>query len=423
MKTKCPAVFVAFLLLCAGRASAQLSVGGIFTGPNGADPVGAVTLDGLGNLFGTTPYAGDPQASAVVVYEAPGGGTPVAIHTFTGGADGYGPQSGVLRDAKGRLFGTASGGGAGSGVIFMMTPVRAGWNFEAIYAFVDQFGPDGGDPTGDLLAGPARSLYGTTQHGGSGGGTVFQLTPPARGGSLWTHTRLYGFTGGDDGNSPYAGVVQGADGALYGTTLYGGSGPCPGGGGAPPGCGVVFRLAKHGATWTQSVIHNFTGGSDGAIAAGQLAVGAGGVLYGTTIYGGLNGQGTVYALTPPARRAHPWGYAVIHAFGGMLPDGAVDGTAPMSGVVVAADGSLYGVTPSGGNYTSLFGGYGTIYSLSNSGGTWQESQLYNFIQDGDGGGPISRPALDSAGALWGTSGGGYSQPYEPFDGAVWRFGG
>ena len=220
---------------------------------------------------------------------------------------------------------------------------------------------------------------------------------------------------------PGAGLVQGADGALYGTTNFGGSGPCPGGGGSPPGCGVVYRLKKTKAGWTEAVIHSFNG-TDGYVPNGQLAVGPGGALYGTTQYGGPdNNGGTVYALTPPAKKNGTWGFASIHAFGGQLPSGATDGAQPQSGVAVASDGSLYGVTSAGGNYTPFFGGYGTIYQLTGSGGSWQENQLYNFMQNGDGGEPISRPAFDAAGALWGTSGAGYDAPPN-FGGTVWRYG-
>ncbi|MBV8594457.1 MAG: hypothetical protein JOZ27_09180 [Caulobacteraceae bacterium] len=112
---------------------------------------------------------------------------------------------------------------------------------------------------------------------------------------------------------------------------------------------------------------------------------------------------------------------MIHAFGGTLPNNGTDGALPQSGVIVAADGSLYGVTQAGGSYTALFGGLGTIYRLAyGSSGGWQEQQLYNFTQNGDGALPMSRPAFDPQGNLWGTSGAGFSQPYQPFDGTIWK---
>ena len=102
----------------------------------------------------------------------------------------------------------------------------------------------------------AGNLYGTSVLGGEfGGGTVWQLSPVAGG---WVHTVLYSFTGGPDGGEPYKGVTLDAAGNLYGTAVTGGSGSCEG------GCGVAYKLTKYGTTWTQSVIHAFTGGEDGS---------------------------------------------------------------------------------------------------------------------------------------------------------------
>src|SRR5882724_4381452 len=114
----------------------------------------------------------------------------------------------------------------------------------------------------DLETDSAGNIYGTTVLGGDfGGGTVFQLSPTANG---WVHTVLYSFTGGADGGEPYKGVTLDAEGNLYGTAVTGGSGSCEG------GCGVAYKLA-HG-TWTQTVIHAFTGGNDGSGPGARLTI-------------------------------------------------------------------------------------------------------------------------------------------------------
>jgi uncharacterized repeat protein (TIGR03803 family) len=172
-------------------------------------------------------------------------------------------------------------------------------------------------------------LYGTTSYGGSSeNGTVFSLAPPASPGGAWTKATLYNFNGTPDGSSPYySGVVIGKKGTLYGTTLFGGT----------AGYGTVFELrppASPGGVWTEVVLHSFAGGSDGELPYAGLAIGSGPggypVLYGTTTYGGTGpctvnypGCGTVFSLTPPASPSGAWTEAVLHNFTGTPTDGAM----------------------------------------------------------------------------------------------------
>ncbi len=152
---------------------------------------------------------------------------------------------------------------------------------EVIYSFA---GEDDGEYTDtDVAIDAAGNLYGTSVLGGEfGGGTVWQLSPVGGG---WVHTVLYSFTGGADGGEPYKGVTLDAAGNLYGTAVTGGSGSCEG------GCGVTYKLTKSGTTWTQSVIHAFTGGADGSGPGARVAVDNRGNVYGMTPTGGANGLG------------------------------------------------------------------------------------------------------------------------------------
>jgi hypothetical protein len=163
-------------------------------------------------------------------------------------------------------------------------------------------------------------LYGTTFAGGSGTcefqygplngcGTVFQLTPPAVAGGAWTETVIYNFTGLDgDGMYPSAGVVEGKDGVLYGTTEFGGSevsGSCIGygigGAYGEIGCGTVFQLtpqATPGGAWTETILHSFSGQHGAGSQPSSLTMNADGVLFGPTPFGGTTDVGTIFAIEP-----------------------------------------------------------------------------------------------------------------------------
>ncbi len=156
----------------------------------------------------------------------------------------------------------------------------------------------GGDPEAGLIMDASGALYGTTEHGGGDdSGTVFMLTPPVAGETRWTETVLHTFTGGADGFAPLAGLIMDASGALYGTTWSGGPG-CVG-----ANCGTVFKLtppASGETRWTETVLHSFTGGADGADPGAGVIMDASGALYGTTVNGGGRAPrcGTVFKVVP-----------------------------------------------------------------------------------------------------------------------------
>ncbi len=168
------------------------------------------------------------------------------LYSFSGTADGSGPNAAVIFDASGNLYGTTEeGGSTGSGVVFKLTPNSGGtWSESVLYSFAGE--TDGYLPAGSLIFDSAGNLYGTTYGGGSeGGGTVFKLSPTTSG--PWTKTILLNFTG-PNGSAPQANLIFDAAGNLYGTTENGGS--LEG--------GTVFQLVPGtGGTWTQNILFNF----------------------------------------------------------------------------------------------------------------------------------------------------------------------
>jgi uncharacterized repeat protein (TIGR03803 family) len=248
-----------------------------------------------------------------------------------------------------------------------------------VYSFAGN--ADGEYTDTELVADSAGNLYGTSVQGGIyGGGTVFQVTPAG------VHTVLYNFTGGSDGGEPYKGVTLDAQGNLYGTAVTGGGGSCEG------GCGVVFKLTNSGGIWTQSVIHTFTGGSDGSGPGSPVAIDKHGNVWGTTPTGGADGMGVVYQLQPTA--SGDWTLHVAHTF-----TGSADGGGGSAGrFLIDAAGNLYNVCTVGGA-----NGFGTVYELSLNQGKWQLTTLYAFKDQPDGALPYGGVISDKAGNLYGTT--------------------
>jgi uncharacterized repeat protein (TIGR03803 family) len=204
-------------------------------------------------------------------------GSLATLWSFTGGSDGASPAAGLVQGSDGNFYGTTSYGGTNgsNGTVFRITPSGS---LTTLWSFTG--GSDGGYPTAALVQGSDGNFYGTAPGGGaSGAGTVFRITPS---GSL---TSLWSFTGGSDGASPAAGLVQGSDGNFYGTA--------PGGGAS--GTGTVFRITPSGSLTT---LWSFTGGSDGASPAAGLVQGTDGNFYGTTSGSGSgpSANGTVFKL-------------------------------------------------------------------------------------------------------------------------------
>jgi uncharacterized repeat protein (TIGR03803 family) len=243
---------------------------------------------------------------------------------------------------------------------------------------------DGEYPATDLVRDSEGYLYGTTVQGGEfGGGTVFQLSPSG------VHTVLYSFTGGADGGQPYGGVTLDGQGDLYGAAVIGGTGgTC-----VEDGCGVIYKLTNSGGTWSQRVIHNFTGGKDGSGPGAGLTLDEHGNLYGMTPTGGAYGLGVIYQMRPG--QGGVWKLRVIHAFTGGL-DG---GTASAGRLLLDDAGNLFGVA-------TVFGanGKGTAFKLTRRpNGTWKMRTIYAFKGHPDAGLPYGALISDDSGNLFGTT--------------------
>jgi len=321
-------------------------------------------------------------------------------------------NSGLVRDSAGNLYGTSQNGGLyGFGTVFELSPPAVGstvWATKTIHVFGTST-TDGQYPSSpNLILDSSGNLYGTTNQGGTfGGGTVFELTLQPAGG--WAEKILYRFgTTGTGPIFPDSVVFDGA-GNLYGTA-----------GGGLYGYGTVFELSpKTGGGWAVKTLHNFGAGpKDGIDPNGGLILDGAGNIYGTTFMGGAHTAsavgGTVFELSPPAAGRTYWAETILHSFGVGVDVPPGDGWDPVGGVVMDGAGNLYGTTYNGGIYDTSNTG-GTAFELSPStGGGWTETILHNFSENNvDGFWPCGSLTLDSAGNLYGTASAGGSRVDSP----------
>jgi uncharacterized repeat protein (TIGR03803 family) len=377
--------------------------------PDGANPMAGLISDSAGNLYGTAYYGGNSNCirGCGTVFEltrASGKWKQKVLHHFENdGNDGYYPAASLIFDAAGNLYGTTSAGGADEvGTVFELMPQKNGkWKENILHSFVSS-PTDGWEPDASLVLDPSGDLYGTTQFGGAYGdyyGIVFTLMPGANG--LWSEKVLHSFDwNGTDGYNPLANLIFDSSGNLYGTTQSGGT--------TTNGTVFEMRPGKNGS-WTEKVLYNFMGVSDGSLSDAGLVLDADGSLYSTTVAGGDphctygGGCGTVFKLTPDAKGK--WTFTTIHIFQ------EKDGAFPGGGVIFDGAGNLYGATTWGGAGGCESGGCGTVFKLTpGAGGKWTEKVLHSFNDNGvDGWEPDGGLIVDVAGNLYGTtySGGAY----------------
>jgi uncharacterized repeat protein (TIGR03803 family) len=250
-------------------------------GTDGSLPQAPVVVDAAGNLYGTTPFGGTPgkceTSGCGTLYElsnSEGGWMETVLHSFSGTPDGIFPYAGLTFDSAGNLYGTTyQGGSSGRGTVFELSHGASGWTESVLYSFTGV--SDGGFPVASVTFDSAGNLYGTASGGYSGLGVVFELTPSAGG---WSMNVIYSFAGRADGGDPRAGVVFDSAGNLYGTTAEGGSSTtCY----DYEGCGTVFQLVPiTGGGWQKNIILNFDGVTEGNFPQSNLAFDSSGNLYG-----------------------------------------------------------------------------------------------------------------------------------------------
>jgi uncharacterized repeat protein (TIGR03803 family) len=281
-----PPILVCKSILCPWTETVLYGFTG---GADGASPgTGDLRFDHSGSIYGTTTGGGLNQlcrgGCGVVFKLTPSGGswTESVLYSFTGGGDGAIPESGVIFDSAGNLYGTAYGAGSGSsGTVYELMPSGSGWLETTLHSFQRQ--SDGGLPMVGLSFDSSGNLYGMTSTGGSGGGgTVFSLLPS---GGSWSFSVLYAFS---TLVQPTGSLIIDTNGNLYGLTNSGGT----------FGFGSVFKLTRSGNGWMYTSLHDFTGGSDGGFPFGNLTVDTSGNFYGTTFSGGTGGDGVVWEVTP-----------------------------------------------------------------------------------------------------------------------------
>ncbi|HZR21348.1 MAG TPA: choice-of-anchor tandem repeat GloVer-containing protein [Verrucomicrobiae bacterium] len=397
-----------------------------FTGMDGASPRASLLVGRDGFLYGTVEAEGSGVSGAVFKLSPDGSGF-TDIKTFTGSVrDGVYSYSGVVQDTNGMLYGTAFfGGSAGVGAVFRVSP--DGSNYSVLKSFAAA-ATDGVNPYGGLVWGSNGALYGTAMFGGSDScGTVFTLEPD---GSAFRV--LKNFAGGSDGSTPYAALLSATNGVLYGSTYRGGSSQQNGtlfrinptgtsygtlhrfsgtnGDGATPMAALVQGAngALYGTTYSggttehlgtvftmnldgsgYAVLKRFTGtNGDGALPAAALVQALDGALYGTTTLGGTFGLGTVFKLNPDDGSC-----ATVLSFGRAM----VDGAEPYAALVQTTDGVLYGATSAGGAYNQ-----GTIFRL-NPDGTGYAVVTSFAHEKSDGATPLSPLLLANDGTLYGTT--------------------
>lgn len=394
-----------------------------FSGADGFQPQGAMIVGPDGSLYGTTYGGGFGSGTIFQLTPAGSSWTETVLDSLDSDNHGfYTNVGGLVSDSSGALYTTPEfgGEGKGGGVIQLTPPAVPGgvWTETDIHSFNARRPDEQSAPNGPLLYFPDGSLYGTVfskettalyllrppdgstghwreqtlftfppamgfgsydgviSHGGNfygatyysspssavDCGSVFEIMPGVDGGA-WTGTAIHIFAGGPgDGCKSWAVLAVDANGSLYGTTSYGGSGPC-GAGTLAPGCGTVFQLnppATPGGPWTEAILYSFTGaseGNDGAFPIGGVVMASNGSLYGATQSGGVGckggGCGTVFQLTPPPTAGGAWTEKVLHRFDG------TDGESPVAQPTLSRTGVLFGTTSAGGR-----AGGGTVYSIA-----------------------------------------------------------
>ncbi len=390
----------------AARAAGSYAPIYAFSGPPGPIvPFGPLTQGDGATFYGTSYQGGTGTACgfgcgtvyALTVHRTAGvwSASVSTVYSFQGNDDGSGPEGGVVPGPHGVLYGTtAYGGTSQSGTVFALVPHDGTWTKTVLFNFN---GGSGSLPITPLLYGSDGALYGVAAGGQFGQGVVFQVKPGATAEAPWSEQVLFDFPGGSGGQAPYSGLVGDPATAMYGTTLYGGTGPCTranGVGNPPiPGCGTAFSVTQPSpGTFATTLIYSFQGGPRDGNTPGRLSMGSDGTLYGTTFGGGYFvdgrlspwGCGQVFSLAPTGP-AGGWQETLLHAF-----TGPGSPACNPVGVTFQAAGRLLGTTSPQDADTSS-----AVFSLTlGRGGAWRLGTVADDI-----GPAATSPTITLAGHL------------------------
>jgi len=335
-------------------------------GNDDGDPYAGLVQGSDGNFYGTTSGGYYGSYGWGTVFKISPNGALTTLYSFTGGSDGFNPETGLMQGSDGNFYGTTYGDAFNFGTVFKISSNGA---LTTLYSFTGNY--DGAHPN-ELVQGSDGNFYGSTPDGGTNyNGNVFKIS--ANGGM----SNLYSFNyGTNDTGGPWAALVQGTDGNFYGTTSESGpssyySGPS----------GTVFKISPNGALTT---LYSFTGGNEGGQPTAPLVQGSDGNFYGTTDEGGTNGYGTVFKISTNGALTSLYSFT-----------GGNDGVYPYAGLVQGTNGNFYGTTWQGGT-----NGYGTVFNISTNGAL---TTLYSFTGGNDGAYPYAGLAQGADGNFYGTT--------------------
>jgi uncharacterized repeat protein (TIGR03803 family) len=376
---------------------------------DGADATNTLLKDPSGRIFGTT-GSGGADDGGVVFELAPGAGgyTYSVLYSFcqdSSCADGALPSGGLIEDTAGNLYGVTNQGGAHDlGDVFELTPGAGGWSYQILYSFCsDANCADGEHPVGALTYSGAAAgslydgtspLFGTTQDGGNGSGTVYAMQPGA---GSWTLQTIFA-PASANGDYPKAGPTMDASGNLYVPFLNN----------FEPAAGGIFQLTQSDGSWAAAVLYGYGNRKENLVATGGVTIDSKGRIWGPG--SAVNEKaskscrtdcGILYGVARKGKK-----YQVTNEYSFCATKACADGSMPVANLVIDADSNVFGATQTGGDNRKH--GSGTLFEFSTSG----FDVLHTFCsQSGctDGARPMAAPIEDSSGNLFGTtvSGGAY----------------
>jgi uncharacterized repeat protein (TIGR03803 family) len=323
-------------------------------GSDGYNPASRVIFGPDGPLYGSA-YEGGAGGWGTVFRLQPSPTRPrtalntwneTTLYAFQGGSDGAIPWFDLVFRPGGSIYGTTtegdqgSCGGNGCGTVYQLTGSGNNWTRNLLYAFAGD--DDGGFPQG-IIFDSAGNIFGTTDIGGgpANHGTVFELSPS---GSGWTENIIYRFQAGDDGSNPLSGLIMDSAANLYGSSTCAGQN----------GGGAIFELTPFNGNWTLNVLYSLTGICNSG-PRGELLMDGTGNLYGTTYTGGIFSFGSVFKLSPGDGG---WTYTSLHDF-----TGGSDGAMPEGRLIFDSNGNLYGTASQGGTGCSSLG-CGVVFEIT-----------------------------------------------------------